>query len=103
MAAEVGRQPWIVYGKLRTSDALSPSVSAEQVLASIVMFGLIYAMLFAVFVYVLHQKIKKGPEPVGESAGEAGGLLGAAGELVRREGASLTAAHDDRTGKKETL
>lgn len=103
VAAEVGRQPWIVYGKLRTSDALSPSVSAEQVLASIVMFGLIYAMLFAVFVYVLHQKIKQGPEPVGESAGEARGLLGAAGELVRREGASLTAAHDDRTGKKETL
>jgi len=62
VAAEVGRQPWIVYGLLRTSDALSQSVTSEMVLGSIVMFGVIYALLFAVWVFVLHQKIKHGPD-----------------------------------------
>ena len=40
--AEVGRQPWIVYGLMRTADAVSPSVTAGQVLASLVLFLLIY-------------------------------------------------------------
>jgi len=40
--AEVGRQPWIVYGLMRTADAVSPLVSAGKVLASLVMFLLIY-------------------------------------------------------------
>ena len=63
VAAEVGRQPWVVYGLLRTSDAFSPSVSAGEVLASIVMFSLIYLLLFAVWVYVIHSKIQHGPDP----------------------------------------
>ena len=103
VAAEVGRQPWIVYGELRTNHALSASVRADHVLGSILMFGAIYAMLFGIWVYVLHQKIKQGPEPVTASEGSAKGLLGAAGELIRREGASLTAAHEDKRGRKETL
>ena len=59
IAAEVGRQPWVVYGLLRTSDALSKAVKAEQVLGSIIMFLLIYALLFAVFLFILDQKIKQ--------------------------------------------
>ena len=43
VTAEVGRQPWIVYGLLRTSDALSKAVAAGQTLGSIIMFVLIYA------------------------------------------------------------
>ena len=62
VAAEVGRQPWIVYGELKTSDALSPVVSAGPVLGSIIMFGLVYAMLFAIWIYVLNDKIRKGPD-----------------------------------------
>lgn len=61
-AAEVGRQPWIVYGLLRTSDAVSRAVKPEHVLASILMFGLIYALLFAVWVRVLDDKIRHGPD-----------------------------------------
>jgi cytochrome d ubiquinol oxidase subunit I len=61
-AAEVGRQPWIVYRLLRTSEALSKVVTANQVVASIVMFGVIYVLLFAVFVFLLNDKIQHGPD-----------------------------------------
>ena len=61
-AAEVGRQPWIVYGLMRTSEGLSAVVKAEMVLASLVLFTLIYLLLFAVFVYLLNDKIQHGPD-----------------------------------------
>ncbi len=61
-AAEVGRQPWIVYGLLRTQDAFSPVLSAGQVLSSIIMFSVIYTLLFLVWIYIMSMKIKKGPE-----------------------------------------
>jgi len=61
-AAEVGRQPWIVYGLLRTFQGLSPVVSAGQVATSIVMFTLVYLLLFAVFVFLLNDKIRHGPD-----------------------------------------
>ncbi len=61
-ATELGRQPWVVYGLLRTSDAVSKAVTAGQVLLSIVLFGLIYLLLFAVWLYVMADKIKRGPE-----------------------------------------
>ncbi len=59
--AEVGRQPWIVWGLLRTVNGTSPVVSAENILASIIMFSLVYALLFVLFIYLLNKKIKKGP------------------------------------------
>ena len=52
-SAEVGRQPWIVYGLLRTSEGLSTAVAKEQVLFSLIMFTLIYALLFAAFLFLL--------------------------------------------------
>jgi len=61
-AAEMGRQPWVVYGLLRTSDALSEAVSANQVLFSLIMFALIYTLLFILFIYLLDKKIKHGPK-----------------------------------------
>lgn len=60
-AAEMGRQPWVVYGLLRTSDALSKSVQANQVLFSLILFFIVYAILFLLFVYLLNKAIKKGP------------------------------------------
>jgi len=60
-AAEMGRQPWVVYGLLRTSDALSQSVTASNVLFSLIMFAVIYLLLFLLFIYLLDKKIKKGP------------------------------------------
>jgi cytochrome bd ubiquinol oxidase subunit I len=64
MAAEVGRQPWIVYGMLRTSDALSNVVPASEVIISLVLFGLIYLLLLVLFVFLLNEKIQHGPEEV---------------------------------------
>jgi cytochrome d ubiquinol oxidase subunit I len=60
-AAEMGRQPWVVYGLLRTSDAFSQSVSSNQLLFSIVLFFLVYTLLFVLFVYLLNKKLKLGP------------------------------------------
>jgi cytochrome d ubiquinol oxidase subunit I len=61
-AAEVGRQPWIVQGLLRTSEGLSAVVKANTVLSSIILFSAVYVLLFAVFVYLLNDKIQHGPD-----------------------------------------
>ncbi len=60
-AAEMGRQPWIVYGHLRTSQGFSQEVSANQIIFSLVMFTIVYALLFLLFLYSLNKKIKHGP------------------------------------------
>ncbi len=60
--AELGRQPWIVYNLLRTSDALSKTVKAGAVLASLVLFTLVYLLLFATFLYLGLRKVLRGPE-----------------------------------------
>ncbi len=62
ITAEVGRQPWVVYGVLRTSDAVSPVVPAGNVLASILLFGLIYSLLLALFLFIFLRKVAVGPE-----------------------------------------
>ncbi|WP_416442133.1 cytochrome ubiquinol oxidase subunit I [Leeuwenhoekiella sp. A16] len=60
-AAEMGRQPWVVYGLLRTSEAFSQAVSANQIVFSLILFLLVYSLLFVLFVYLLNKKIKHGP------------------------------------------
>jgi cytochrome bd ubiquinol oxidase subunit I len=64
-AAEMGRQPWVVYGLLRTSDALSKTVTANQVVFSLVMFTLVYSLLLVLFLYLLNKKIQHGPVDYG--------------------------------------
>lgn len=86
VAAEVGRQPWIVYGQLRTDQGLSESVTGEMVLGSIIMFGLIYLALFAVWIFVMHSKISHGPPTPESLTDEAkGDLMSAAAALVDGE------------------
>ncbi|QDU71111.1 cytochrome ubiquinol oxidase subunit I [Mucisphaera calidilacus] len=105
IAAEVGRQPWIVHptierdaqgtplrdpdgyiryertddgsriAGLRTDDGVSKVVAAEQVLFSIIMFLVIYLLLGAIWLYVLNRKIQAGPEPPDEGFGESTGGL----------------------------
>lgn len=60
-AAEMGRQPWVVYGLLRTSDAFSQAVTDNQIIFSLVLFLLVYTLLFTLFIYLLNKKIKHGP------------------------------------------
>jgi cytochrome bd ubiquinol oxidase subunit I len=62
LSAEVGRQPWIVYGLLRTPDGLSRVVTAGMVLTSLILFSLVYLLLFVLFLFLLDRKIKHGPE-----------------------------------------
>jgi cytochrome d ubiquinol oxidase subunit I len=61
--AEVGRQPWIVYGLMRTSDAASP-VAGSQVLMSLVAFIVVYGILGCLGFYLMAKHAIKGPEPV---------------------------------------
>jgi cytochrome d ubiquinol oxidase subunit I len=60
-AAEIGRQPWLVYGVMRTPEGLSAVVKADVVLTSLILFTVIYFLLFAVFIYLLNDKIQHGP------------------------------------------
>ncbi len=71
-AAEVGRQPWMVYGLLRTEEGVSRTVTGAEVLASLIMFGLIYLLLGALFVFLLNSKISHGPEDAPTQSEEAG-------------------------------
>ncbi len=73
ITTEVGRQPWIVYGLLRTSEGLSRGITANMVLTSLIMFTVIYFLLFILFIFLLDQKIKAGPDgldqlPAGQRA-----------------------------------
>ncbi len=62
ITAEVGRQPWIVYGLLKTSQGLSQAVKGGQIWFSLILFTIIYFFLFMLFLYLLNEKIKHGPE-----------------------------------------
>ncbi|MEM1166237.1 MAG: cytochrome ubiquinol oxidase subunit I [Planctomycetota bacterium] len=141
IAAEVGRQPWIVYPTisdeakavlasetgalpqltpdallesgetaiamgtdgitlrgLRVSEALSKNVEAHQVLGSIILFGLIYALLFGVWIFVLNSKIQHGPEdPPDPNAQRARGgkFFETASELTDPSGQSFTETAGD--------
>jgi cytochrome bd ubiquinol oxidase subunit I len=72
ITAEVGRQPWIVYGLLRTSEGLSKVVEAGQVWFSLLLFTVIYAGLFILFIYLLNEKIQHGPDDVDSIPSEIG-------------------------------
>jgi cytochrome d ubiquinol oxidase subunit I len=63
--AEMGRQPWVVYGMLRTSDGLSKIVTAHQIIFSLILFTLVYIVLFALFLFLMHRKITHGPVDYG--------------------------------------
>jgi cytochrome d ubiquinol oxidase subunit I len=70
ITAEAGRQPWIVWKVLRTTDGVSTSIVPGQVMGSIGMFIAIYLLLFALFIFLLDRKIKQGPEEVRSSPGD---------------------------------
>jgi cytochrome d ubiquinol oxidase subunit I len=62
LAAEMGRQPWIVYGLMRTQHGVSKIVSAPEILTSIILFGIIYLLLGSVWIYLLRREVLHGPE-----------------------------------------
>lgn len=56
--AELGRQPWVVFGVMRTEAAVSPTVTAGELLFSLISFSTIYAVLAGVCVYLFVKVIR---------------------------------------------
>jgi len=68
VTTEVGRQPWVVYGHLRTSDAVTPYLTGADVLASLLLYIVVYAVIFGAGLYYLVRLVQRGlaealPEP----------------------------------------
>jgi cytochrome d ubiquinol oxidase subunit I len=59
--AEVGRQPWTVYGVLRTADAVTPFLTVPAALASLIVFCTVYSFIFTFGLYYIHQLLRAGP------------------------------------------
>lgn len=64
----LGRQPWTVYMLMKTKDAYSPSVTANEALFTMCMYIFIYVSLLALFCFLLDHKIKHGPTDLPEQA-----------------------------------
>ncbi|MER5727616.1 cytochrome ubiquinol oxidase subunit I [Streptomyces sp. NPDC002138] len=64
---EMGRQPWAVYGVLRTADAVSPTVSQGEVITSMAVFTALYAVLAVIEVKLLVKYVKAGPPELTEA------------------------------------
>jgi cytochrome bd ubiquinol oxidase subunit I len=67
IVTEVGRQPWIVYGLMRTKDAVSP-IATSQVAISLAAFILVYSALGAIAFYLIAKQARRGPEPLPAAA-----------------------------------
>ena len=66
--AEVGRQPWVVYGLLRTADAITPSLTGRDVLISLVAYVIVYVVIYSFGLMYIYRLLRDGPapEPPGE-------------------------------------
>jgi cytochrome d ubiquinol oxidase subunit I len=71
MTAELGRQPWLVYGLMRTADGYSKTVSAGNGLFTLLGFMGMYMVLGILFLFLVRREIEHGPEAVVSPAGEA--------------------------------
>ena len=71
--AETGRQPWVIYGILRTADAVSP-VPAGALLSSLIAFVCVYALFFAAFLVFSLRQIRRGPVATPDHAEPTGSL-----------------------------
>lgn len=81
--AELGRQPWLVYGLLRTAEGSSPSVSAGNALFTLIGFTGIYFVLGLLFLALVGRIIYTGPEPVTEPATDRASDLGSDPDSAR--------------------
>lgn len=69
---EIGRQPWVAYGVMRTSEGVSP-VLGEQVAFSLLAFVVVYTIIFGAATYYILQLIRKGPNTNEKPYGSHGG------------------------------
>jgi cytochrome d ubiquinol oxidase subunit I len=68
MTAELGRQPWVIHGLLRTAVGHSPTVSAGNILFTLIGFMGMYAVLSLLFLFLVIREIERGPELAGRGA-----------------------------------
>ncbi len=68
ITAEVGRQPWVIYGLMRTASGISPRVSSGSTWFTLLGFLGLYTVLGVLFLFLIHREIDHGPQPVGERA-----------------------------------
>ena len=61
ITTEVGRQPWVVYGLMRTRDAVSPSLTGTDVAISLVLYGIVYCVIFGVGLMFMARLVRQGP------------------------------------------
>jgi cytochrome bd ubiquinol oxidase subunit I len=69
ITTEVGRQPYVVYGHLRTADAMTPFLTGGDVLVSLALYVAVYAVVFGAGVYYLIRLVQRGLPPVPEERG----------------------------------
>jgi cytochrome d ubiquinol oxidase subunit I len=63
ITAEVGRQPWLIYGIMRTPAGVSAQVSSGNALFTLIGFAAIYTVLSILFLFLVYREIEEGPEP----------------------------------------
>jgi cytochrome d ubiquinol oxidase subunit I len=68
LTAELGRQPWVIYGLMRTAEGTSPTVSAGNALFTLVGFAGMYTVLSILFLFLVQREIVRGPEAEGGRA-----------------------------------
>jgi len=69
VTTEVGRQPWTVYGLLRTNDSVTPSLTGSDVLASLIVYVIAYVVIFGVGGYFMVRFLRAGPVDKAPDAG----------------------------------
>jgi cytochrome d ubiquinol oxidase subunit I len=86
--AETGRQPWVIYGMLRTVDAVSP-VPARVLLSSFIAFVLIYGIFMSAFLVFALRMIRRGPVLAPAQAEPSGSLkLGLTARIMQTAGST---------------
>jgi cytochrome bd ubiquinol oxidase subunit I len=70
---EVGRQPWTIYGLVRTADSVSPSLTGADVLASLLLYVAVYLVIYPVGLSLMLRIVRRGPVPSDETAPIGGG------------------------------
>ncbi len=63
---EVGRQPWVIYGHMRTADAVSPTLTGSDVALSLLVYVVVYLFVFGAGGWFLVRLMKKGPQQLPE-------------------------------------
>jgi cytochrome d ubiquinol oxidase subunit I len=72
MAAEIGRQPWLVYGLMRTTEGYSKNVHAGNSLFTLLGFMGLYTVLSILFLFLMHRTIAHGPSPTAGASIKSG-------------------------------